>query len=251
MATGSIGASLFTDKPLARNSVLLVTLAAAALLLGFGLDHRHVLLWGLVLVGPLALVGLYDLFQTHHSLRRNYPLTARVRWFFEWLRPYLRAYIVESDLDGRPFSHDERALVYARAHAAEDAHPFGTELDVYSGEYEWLAHSMAPRQTAPAETRVTVGGDQCTQALSGLAAQHLGDELRRALGQCDRGAELGREDRRLLSRHRRGRAFALPSQAWRRHRLGDRLGLFRLPRSRRRASIRSASATGPRTTRSR
>ena len=112
--------------------------------------HPH-WLWGLVLVGPLALIGLYDLVQTHHSLRRTYPITARVRWFFEWLRPFLRAYIVESDLEGRPFSHDERALVYARAHAAEDAHPFGTELDVYSGEYEWLAHSMVPRQAAPAK----------------------------------------------------------------------------------------------------
>ena len=103
MAQGSLGAALFSDKPLARNSVLLVVLALAALLLGFGLDHRPRLLWGLILVAPLALVGLYDLFQTHHSLRRNYPLTARARWFFEWLRPFLRAYIVESDLDGRPF----------------------------------------------------------------------------------------------------------------------------------------------------
>src|ERR1051325_8475925 len=163
MATGSIGAALFTDKPLARNCMLLVTLLIAALLLGFGLDPRPRLLWGLVLVGPLVLVGLYDLVQTHHSLRRNYPLTARARWFFEWLRPFLRAYIVESDLEGRPFSHDDRELVYARAHVAEDAHPFGTELDVYSGEYEWLAHSMVPRQTAPAETRVMVGGDQCAK----------------------------------------------------------------------------------------
>ena len=130
MATGSIGAALFTDKPLQRNCLLLLTLLACALLLGFGLDHHQRLLWGLVIAGPLALIGLWDLVQTHHSLRRNYPLTARARWFFEWLRPFLRAYIVESDLEGRPFSHDERELVYARAHAAEDAHPFGTELDV-------------------------------------------------------------------------------------------------------------------------
>ena len=230
MGQGNLGAALFTDKPLERNSVLLVTLAVAALLLGFGLDHRPRLLWGLVLVGPLVLIGLYDLVQTHHSLRRNYPLTARARWFFEWLRPFLRAYIVESDLDGRPFSHDDRELVYARAHAAEDAHPFGTELDVYSGEYEWLAHSMAPRQAAPGRDQGDGRRRPVHEALSGVAAQHLRDELRRALGQCDRGAELGREDRRLLSRYRRGRAFALSSQAWRRHRLGDRLGLFRLPR---------------------
>src|SRR3979409_775219 len=193
MSEGSLGASLFSDRPVARNILLLAALAACALLLGFGLDHHARLLWGLAIAAPLAALGLYGLVQSHHSLRRNYPLTARLRWLFEWMRPYLRSYIVESDLDGRPFSHDDRALVYARAHAAEDAHPFGTELDVYSGEYEWLAHSMAPRQAAPAGAGVDGRRRSMRQALPGLAAQHLGDELRRAFRQCDRGAQLGRE----------------------------------------------------------
>src|SRR3546814_7763052 len=73
----------------------------------------------------------------------------------------MRSYLVESDLDGRPFSHDERALVYARAKGQEDAHPFGTELDVYSGEYVWLAHSIQPNAHAPADRRLLVGSDQC------------------------------------------------------------------------------------------
>jgi hypothetical protein len=68
------------------------------------------------------------------------------------VRAFLRAYIVESDLDGRPFSHDERALVYARAKGDVLARPFGTELDVYSDEYEWLAHSIAPSRHAPKDT---------------------------------------------------------------------------------------------------
>ena len=38
----------------------------------------------------------------------------------------------------------ERDLVYARAKGELDSHPFGTELDVYSDEYEWMSHSMAP-----------------------------------------------------------------------------------------------------------
>ncbi|HZV08459.1 MAG TPA: FMN-binding glutamate synthase family protein, partial [Novosphingobium sp.] len=112
---------------------------------------------------PVLAVCLVDLFQKGHSLRRNFPAAARFRWMFEWLRPYLRSYIVESDLDGRPFSHEERALVYARAHGTSDAHPFGTELDVYSGEYEWLAHSMRPNPDAPADMRVKVGSDQCAK----------------------------------------------------------------------------------------
>ena len=58
------------------------------------------------------------------------PLAGRIRWGMETLRPYFRSYFVEADLEGRPFNHDERALVYARAKGELDAHPLGTELDV-------------------------------------------------------------------------------------------------------------------------
>src|SRR3546814_3641337 len=66
------------------------------------------------------------------------PLIARIRWLFEALRPFLYSYIVESPLEGRPFARTERDIVYQRAKGDLDAHPFGTELDVYSDEYEWM-----------------------------------------------------------------------------------------------------------------
>ena len=84
------------------------------------------MIWGLVVVLPLAAVAVYDLVQKRHALRRNYPLIARIRWLFEDMRPFLRAYIVESDSEGRPFSIDERGLVYARAKGDIDTHPMGT-----------------------------------------------------------------------------------------------------------------------------
>ncbi len=161
----SITTALTRDHALSRNLVLLLALAGTIATLIICGRHPHAL-WALLLFGPILLVALIDLFQTHHSLRRNYPVSARARWFFEWLRPFLRAYIVESDLDGRPFSHDERSLVYARAKGEADAHPFGTELDVYSDEYEWLAHSIAPARNAPKDTRVHVGTDQCSRPYS-------------------------------------------------------------------------------------
>ncbi len=161
----SITTALKRDHARSRNLLLLLALAGTIATLIICGRHPHAL-WALLLFGPILLVALIDLFQTHHSLRRNYPVSARARWFFEWLRPFLRAYIVESDLDGRPFSHDERSLVYARAKGEADAHPFGTELDVYSDEYEWLAHSIAPARNAPKDTRVHVGTDQCSRPYS-------------------------------------------------------------------------------------
>ncbi len=113
----------------------------AAILLSGGWPPAR---WLLLLWVPLLLVALYDALQRHHTLRRNYPLIARIRWLFEDLRPFLYSYVVEGPLDGRPFARTERDIVYARAKGELDSHPFGTELDVYSDEYEWMSHSIAP-----------------------------------------------------------------------------------------------------------
>ena len=71
--------------------------------------------------------------------------------------------------------------------------------------------------------------------------QHLGDELRRALGQRDPGAERRRQARQLRARHRRGLDQPAPPRARRRPDLGDRLGLLRLLQRATAASARSAS----------
>jgi glutamate synthase domain-containing protein 2 len=151
--------------------------------------------WALIGLGPLIALAAWDFFQPRHTLRRNYPLIARIRWLFEDLRPYLRSYIVESDLDGRPFNHDQRALIYARAKGELDAHPFGTELDVYSDEYEWLAHSIAPNAAAPDQWRVKVGGPQCAKpydaSLLNISAMSFGSLSAAAVLALNKGAAAG------------------------------------------------------------
>lgn len=190
----NLAAALTSDHALSRNLFLLVGLAGTIGMLAIGWRH-HRALWLLLLFAPILVLALIDLVQPHHSLRRNYPASARFRWFFEWLRPFARAYIVESDLDGRPYSHDERALVYARAKGQVDAHPFGTELDAYSDEYEWLAHSIAPSLAAPKETRVHVGTDQCSRpyqaARLNISAMSFGALGANAIEALNLGAKIG------------------------------------------------------------
>ncbi|MDR6511946.1 glutamate synthase domain-containing protein 2 [Novosphingobium capsulatum] len=186
--------ALWRDHALSRNVLLFGALAGTIGTIAVGWDHPGAW-WLLLLFLPLLLITVIDLAQTHHSLRRNYPGSARLRWFFEWLRPFLRSYIVESDLDGRPFSHDERALVYARAKGDVSTHPFGTELDVYSEEYEWLAHSIAPTRNAERYTRVTVGTDQCSRpyqaARLNISAMSFGALSANAIEALNLGARIG------------------------------------------------------------
>ena len=106
--------------------------------------------WWLVAAIAAALIalGVYDLLQTSHAIRRNYPIVGNIRWLVEAIRPELRQYLFESETEATPFSRAQRSLVYQRAKGVEDARPFGTEQDVYGTGYEWVNHSMQPRTIA-------------------------------------------------------------------------------------------------------
>ena len=57
-----------------------------------------------VLALALSAIGIWDMLQTKHSLRRNYPILANIRFMLEKIRPEIRQYFLESDLDGTPFN---------------------------------------------------------------------------------------------------------------------------------------------------
>ena len=87
-------------------------------------------LWSLIIFGPLILLGLYDITQKSHSILRNFPVLGHIRFLLEEIRPEIYQYFVESDTSGRPFSREQRSVVYARAKNARDTVPFGTVDDV-------------------------------------------------------------------------------------------------------------------------
>ena len=136
----------------------------------------------------MLFAGYYDYFQTRHAIRRNFPLLGRFRYWLEAIRPEVNQYFIESNTDGRPFSRDERSLVYQRAKVVLDTMPFGTRLDLYQPGYEWLNHSMAPEHVDPSTLRVVVGGPDCAKPydasvlnISAMSYGALSDNAIRAL----------------------------------------------------------------------
>ena len=120
--------------------IIIALLTVVFFVLGLTITpHFH---WPLILFGPLFVLGLWDLAQQEHSLMRLYPVSAHFRWFFEWLRPYFREYLLDSDQQGRPYTHDQRALIYKRSKNIESVQPFGTKLDLYSPSHEWINHAI-------------------------------------------------------------------------------------------------------------
>ncbi len=151
-------------------------------------------LWLLALLVPLVVLGAWDMGQKQHTLLRLYPVSAHVRWFFEWLRPFLREYLFDSDHEGRPFTHNQRALVYRRAKDVESAEAFGTEMDLHSPRYEWINHSIQARHLGDTY-RVRVGGDECKQpydaSVLNISAMSFGSLSARAVEALNLGAKMG------------------------------------------------------------
>ena len=173
-----------------------VVLIAVVLLFEFVIGHHSFLIEiPLIIFIALAVVGIHDVLQQRHSVLRNYPLTAHIRFILEEIRPEIRQYFLESEKDGTPFSRDKRAIVYQRAKRALDKRPFGTQNDVYASGFEWLDHSMAPRPVCKEPFRITVGGPECAKPYSAsifnVSAMSFGSLSANAILALNGGAKKG------------------------------------------------------------
>ncbi len=142
----------------------------------------------------LTALGLYDVTQKKHAILRNYPIVANLRFLLESIRPEMRQYFFEGEKDGAPFPRDKRAIVYQRAKKEIDKRPFGTMLDVYAPQFEWLHHSIAPQPAAPlSDLRVTVGtGPRAYSAsLLNISALSYGALSANAIRALNQGARSG------------------------------------------------------------
>ena len=178
-------------------SLLLVAgavLATAAFVV-LGIVFSSYWLLGLIWSAPTAGVGVWDLVQKHHSILRNYPLLGHLRFFFESIRPEMMQYFVETDEGGKPYDRVRRTAVYERAKDQEDAKPFGTDLDVYGTEYEFIAHSIAPKPKQDHGFTVSVGNEQCQHpynaSVLNISAMSFGALSPHALLALNSGAQKG------------------------------------------------------------
>ncbi len=160
--------------------------------------------WVLIVLAGLVALGVYDLRQDRRAILRNYPVIGNLRFLLEHIRPEIRQYFIEADTDSAPFSRAQRSLVYQRAKGDSDYRPFGSQLDVKEGGYEWINHSMTPTRLATHDFRVTIGapvpgrdprpGD-CTQpyetSIFNISAMSFGSMSGNAIEALNAGAKRG------------------------------------------------------------
>ncbi len=149
-----------------------------------------------LLTGVLSLIGINDLLQTHHSVRRNYPVIGHIRYLMETIRPEIRQYMLEGDDEQLPFSRAQRSIVYQRAKNQPAEKAFGTLTDVYKPGFEFISHSMLPSDACdPRDFRVVIGGPDCQQPYSAsvfnISAMSFGALSANAIRALNKGAKMG------------------------------------------------------------
>lgn len=186
----------FIEGELNSMRILFAWTSTLILLAVIGLSFlQFEFIWLLLILVPIILLGYWDMTQKRHSILRNFPVIGHFRYIFEMIRPEISQYFIETNTSGRPFSREQRSIVYQRAKLALQTLPFGTQHDVYEEGYEWVAHSMRPTHVDPQHLRVMIGESQCKKpyfaSLLNISAMSFGALSTRAVLALNGGAKMG------------------------------------------------------------
>jgi hypothetical protein len=96
-------------------AILLIVVLLNTIILQTAYTGNDTWYWALLVTVPLLFIAIWDRQQKKHAIMRNFPFIGRLRYFFEKIRPEIRQYFFESDLDGKPFNRRQRSIVYQRA----------------------------------------------------------------------------------------------------------------------------------------
>lgn len=148
-------------------------------------------------IGVLAIIVLYviDVTQTEHTIRRNYPVIGRFRYFFEHLGEFFRQYFFAMDREELPFNRAERSWVYKAAKNVDRNIAFGSTHNMNGvGSYLFL-NSAFPTldQEAVPPADVTIGANcpkpYTTSSIINISAMSYGALSKPAIIALSHGAK--------------------------------------------------------------
>ena len=178
-----------------RNLIIFFIVLLNAIVLVGALAISASWLWAALVSVPLFLLAMRDATQTRHAIIRNYPLVGHLRYLFESIRPEMRQYFFESDLDGKPFNRRQRSIVYQRAKNQKQTVAFGMQANPSAPGYEWAAHSVYPVHIKNGDLRTWIGNYQCQQpyhaSIYNIGAMSYGALSKTAIQALNEGAQLG------------------------------------------------------------
>lgn len=144
----------------------------------------------------IAILYWVDVKQTKHTLRRNYPVIGRMRYFLEHIGEFFRQYFFAFDRDERPFNRAERSWVYRAAKHEDTTVAFGSTRPLDTPGDIFFANSVFPKLSEeslpPAEICVgefTARHPYRTNALVNISGMSFGALSKPAIRALSQGAK--------------------------------------------------------------
>ncbi|MGL6260332.1 FMN-binding glutamate synthase family protein [Vibrio sp. WXL103] len=162
------------------------------------LEFLSSLLLFVIGIGLLALVVMYfiDKRQTKHTIRRNYPVIGRFRYFFEKQGEFFRQYFFAMDREEMPFNRAERSWVYKAAKDVDRTIAFGSTRNLeQSGTVMFLNCPFPTLEEDAVDPDEQVIGQGCripyaTKSLFNISGMSYGAISRPAVLALSHGAKI-------------------------------------------------------------
>lgn len=152
---------------------------------------------GIVVAGLIAFAVLYviDRRQTSHTVRRNFPVIGRLRYFFEHMGEFFRQYFFAQDREEMPFNRATRSYVYRAAKNVDSTGAFGSTRNLRDAGRILFGNAAFPVLEEDVEPvpEITFGPDcpqpYTTRSLLNISAMSYGSLSKVAIESLSRGAK--------------------------------------------------------------
>lgn len=133
----------------------------------FVLAVGAVVLWALI-------VYFIDVNQSHHAVRRNFPVIGRFRYWFEHLGEFFRQYFFAMDREEMPFNRAERSWVYRAAKNVDRMLAFGSTRNLdKTGEIHFLNSAFPTLEEDATEIPALLIGPHCREPFSATSIVNI------------------------------------------------------------------------------
>lgn len=146
----------------------------------------------------LAIIAINDVFQTKHTIKRNFPVIGLLRYLLEFVGPELRQYLFHDERSDRPIPRYIRTWIYANSKGQLSTVAFGTRKDMDKPGTILMRHSAFPynytEKECDEEVRVLIGKNRkhpYAASLFNIAAMSYGALGKNAILALSHGAKAG------------------------------------------------------------
>lgn len=110
----------------------------------FALEAEFLHLLGVLFIVWIVYMLISDLRNKKNTIKHNFPVLGRLRYFLESIGPELRQYIVANNREELPFNRSQRSWVYASSKKENNYESFGTDKDIYAPGHVFINPALFP-----------------------------------------------------------------------------------------------------------